>query len=204
MNDTLDLRVVKTLENIKNGFSACIEKKAFTFITVKDITTAAKINRSTFYKYYEDKYQLRDSLIKSTLEELSKDINLEAFRLDNYSLDILRKQLKFMYAHKDWYLLLWNKNMELYIYDDMINIFEEKIKKCPIDYANETTEAEANLSEKEELFARLFATSAMTIVKWWYECSPDTSIEDVSNIIIDNIKFGIHHAFCKKSPSINR
>lgn len=197
MNDTLDLRVIKTLENIKNGFSTCIEKKTFTSITVKDITTAAKINRSTFYKYYEDKYHLRDSLIKSTLEELSNDINLEAFKLENYSLDILRKQLKFMYAHKDWYLLLWNKNMELYVYQDMVHIFEEKIKKCLID-SNEITRVEANLSE-DELFARLFATSAMTTVKWWYECSPDMSIEDVSNIIIDNIKFGIHHAFCKKS-----
>jgi AcrR family transcriptional regulator len=202
MNDTLDLRVIKTLENIKNGFSACIEKKTFTSITVKDITTAAKINRSTFYKYYEDKYQLRESLVKSTFEELSNDINLEAFKLENYSLDILRKQLKFMYAYKDWYLLLWNKNMELYVYQDMVHIFEEKIKKCLID-SNEITRVEANLSE-DELFARLFATSAMTTVKWWYECSPDRSIEDVSNIIIDNIKFGIHHAFCKKSPQINR
>lgn len=103
--------------------------KNFSSVSVKDITTTARINRSTFYKYYEDKYQLRESLVKSTLEELSNNINLASFNLENNdieSLNALRKQLQFMYDHKDWYLILWNKNMELYVYEDMTRIFERR------------------------------------------------------------------------------
>lgn len=69
MENTTDLRIGKTLENIRNGFALCIKQKSFSAITVKDITSAAKFNRSTFDKYYKDKYQLRDILTKSTLEE---------------------------------------------------------------------------------------------------------------------------------------
>jgi AcrR family transcriptional regulator len=204
MKNMADLRVIKTLENIKNGFSKCIKEKTFTSITVKDIITAAKVNRSTFYKYYEDKYHLRESLVHLTLEELANDINLEAFKLDNHSFNILVKQLEFMHDHKDWYLLLWNKNIELYIYDDMLQIFEKKIEECLIDYFDDITDAEKDLSEKKKLFARLFASSAMTTVKWWYECSPNMSVKEIANIIMDNIKFGMHHAFCKSSHTINR
>ncbi|URZ04607.1 TetR family transcriptional regulator [Clostridium felsineum] len=203
MTNINDLRVTKTLENIKNGFSICIKQKTFTSITVKDIITAAKINRSTFYKYYEDKYQLRESLISSTLDELSNNINLDAFKLDINSINILSKQLEFMYSQKDWYLTLWNKNIELYVYDDMIHVFEKKTRECAAEYSKISYYEETNLS-KNELFARLFSSSAMTTIKWWYECSPNTSPKDVSKIIIDNIKSGMHHAFCSHAKSIGK
>ncbi|MDQ0495342.1 TetR/AcrR family transcriptional regulator C-terminal domain-containing protein [Paenibacillus brasilensis] len=199
MNEITDLRVVKTLENIKHGFTKCISQKTFSSISVKDITTAARINRSTFYKYYEDKYQLRESLIKSTLEELSNNINLASFNLENNkmneSLEALRKQLQFMYDHKDWYLILWNKNMELYVYEDMARIFERRTGECLRENSNGTEITRKELSEKQELLTRLFASSAMTTVKWWYEYSPNMTPKDVANIIMDNIKFGMHRTF---------
>lgn len=199
MNDVTDLRIVKTLENIKNGFAICINQKKFSSITIKDITTAAKINRSTFYKYYYDKYNLRELLMKSTLEELSNYINLCSFNLKyneiDQSRDILIKQLQFMYDNKDWYITLWNKNMELYIYEDMQFIFEERIRKCFRNDDNLTKITAKKLSQKQELFARLFSTSAMTTVKWWYEYSENMTPQDVADIIIDNIKFGMYRAF---------
>lgn len=199
MNNITDLRVVKTLENIKNGFAICIKQKTFTTITVRDITSAAKINRSTFYKYYEDKFQLRELLVKSTLEELSNDISLGSFKLEynkiNQSMDALTKQLEFMYKHKDWYLVLWNKNMELYIYEDMVHLFERRIRECLIDDNNGMLAINKGLSEKQELFARLFASSAMTTVKWWYEYSRNTAPKDVAAIIMDVMKSGMHYAF---------
>ncbi len=195
MNNMIDLRIVKTLENIKNGFALCIKQKNFSSITVKDITTAAKINRSTFYKYFVDKYQLRDSLLKSTLEELAININLDSFHLEynrvNISLDILSKQLQFMNENKEWYLTLWNKNTELYVYNDMLGIFERRTRECLCNLLNRTEKTEICLTEKQELFARLFANSAMTTVKWWYEYAPDMSSKDVSKIIIENINNGI-------------
>ena len=127
MSNTIDLRVVKTLENIKNGFAECIRQKPFSSVSVSDISEAAKINRSTFYKYYLDKYELRDRLIKTTLKELSDNITLEAFQFENSNLSNAQaatvKQLQYMYSQKDWYLLLWNKNLELYVFEDMARLF---------------------------------------------------------------------------------
>lgn len=198
MDNITDLRVIKTLENIKCGFGICIQQKTFSGITIKDITVAAQINRSTFYKYYEDKYQLRERLVKSTLDNLSTNISFSSFNIEptkmNESLKVLQKQLEFMYNHKDWYLTLWNKNTELYVYGEMNDIFEKKTR----EYLHENNQAEyteQKLCQKQELFARLFASSAMTTIKWWYEYAPTMSPKDVAYIIMDNIKSGMYRAF---------
>lgn len=65
----MDLRVLKTNELIRNTFLELLAQKEFTEISVKEITVKARINRSTFYKHYEDKYLLRDSIIDHMLEE---------------------------------------------------------------------------------------------------------------------------------------
>jgi len=191
LNDKIDLRVIKTLENIRNGFALCIQKKPFSSITINDITTAARVNRTTFYKYYTDKYHLRESLVRSTLEELSNDISLTPFQLPynkiNIANDALISRLEYMYNHKDWYLILWNKNMELNIFEDMVQLFEKQTRESIIVHNNETEIARKDESEKQELFARLFASSAMTTVKWWYEYSPNKTPKEVADIISNNI-----------------
>ncbi|MDY8026049.1 TetR/AcrR family transcriptional regulator [Paenibacillus polymyxa] len=196
---TNDLRVIKTLENIKYGFSFCIRQKPFSSVSVKDIITAARINRSTFYKYYEDKYRLRELLVKSTLAELSENINLTSLNLENNKMDEalndLQKQLQFMYNHKDWYLLLWNENLELYVYEDMVRLFEKRARECFCGNSIEKESTNKGLLEKQELIARLFASSAMTTVKWWYEYSPNTAPKEVANIILNDIKYGLHRTF---------
>ncbi|GAJ16341.1 unnamed protein product, partial [marine sediment metagenome] len=54
----MDLRVIRTKNSIRNALVELIEEKGFETITVKDITTKAKINRGTFYAHYQDKFDL--------------------------------------------------------------------------------------------------------------------------------------------------
>lgn len=53
-----DLRVIRTKESILHALVELIDEKGFDSLTVKDITTRAKINRGTFYAHYQDKYDL--------------------------------------------------------------------------------------------------------------------------------------------------
>ena len=49
-----DLRVVKTIQGIKAAFEALICEKDYGKITVKELCDRARINKKTFYYYYED------------------------------------------------------------------------------------------------------------------------------------------------------
>ena len=48
-----DLRVVKTIEGIKAAFEELICEKDYEKITVKELCDKARINKKTFYHYYE-------------------------------------------------------------------------------------------------------------------------------------------------------
>ena len=48
-----DLRVVKTIEGIKTAFEELVCEKDYEKITVKELCDRARINKKTFYHYYE-------------------------------------------------------------------------------------------------------------------------------------------------------
>lgn len=59
MRDNItDLRIIRTKESIRDALVELIDEKGFEAITVKDITTRARINRGTFYAHYQDKFDL--------------------------------------------------------------------------------------------------------------------------------------------------
>lgn len=66
-----DLRVVRTKESIREALIDLIEEKGFDAITVKDITTRAKINRGTFYAHYQDKYDLLTKCEEEFMREMA-------------------------------------------------------------------------------------------------------------------------------------
>ena len=62
-----DLRVVKTIEGIKGAFEQLICEKDYEKMTVKELCERAKINKKTFYHYYET----LDALLAEMQTELS-------------------------------------------------------------------------------------------------------------------------------------
>lgn len=48
-----DLRVQKTIESINQTFEEMLIEMDYSKITVKELTNRAKINKKTFYRYYE-------------------------------------------------------------------------------------------------------------------------------------------------------
>lgn len=67
----MDLRVIRTKEAIRNALVELIEEKGFEAVTVKDITTTAKINRGTFYAHYQDKFDLMTKCQEEIMQEMS-------------------------------------------------------------------------------------------------------------------------------------
>ncbi|MGG0720554.1 TetR/AcrR family transcriptional regulator [Robertmurraya massiliosenegalensis] len=67
-----DLRVIRTKDSIRDALVELIEEKGFEAITVKDITTRAKINRGTFYAHYQDKFDLINKCEEEIMLDMSK------------------------------------------------------------------------------------------------------------------------------------
>ncbi|RIM78559.1 TetR/AcrR family transcriptional regulator [Staphylococcus arlettae] len=69
-----DRRVRKTRTAIKSAFIDLLRHKDLDKITVRDITTAADVNRGTFYLHYEDKYILLSDMENEYFAQLSSTL----------------------------------------------------------------------------------------------------------------------------------
>ncbi len=65
-----DARVVYTLKVVKESFVKLLKEEAVNRITVKRICDEAGINRATFYRYYEDVFDLYEQLKNEMVDNL--------------------------------------------------------------------------------------------------------------------------------------
>ena len=77
----IDKRIVRTKTNIKNAFLDLAQNKKLDDITVSELTTHAKVNRSTFYLHYDS--------VMSVLIDIENEIagkiaaNLDTFNIND-------------------------------------------------------------------------------------------------------------------------
>lgn len=57
-----DRRVRRTKNNLRNSLFALLEEKSINQITVTELTTLADVNRSTFYLYYNDIFDMMEKI----------------------------------------------------------------------------------------------------------------------------------------------
>jgi len=60
----------RTKQHIQQAFYTLLKTTYFSDISVQDICDQAMIHRSTFYRYYNDKYVLLNIVVEGTIKEL--------------------------------------------------------------------------------------------------------------------------------------
>lgn len=63
-----DLRVKRSKKMILDAFVALVEEKGYDRITVQEISDRAMINRTTFYAHFQDKQDLYDSILQTSIQ----------------------------------------------------------------------------------------------------------------------------------------
>lgn len=64
-----DTRKERTREKIITAFGTLLREKSFMDIRVQDISESSRINRSTFYNHFVDKYELLEVVIRKNFQQ---------------------------------------------------------------------------------------------------------------------------------------
>lgn len=179
MEHKIDLRVIKTQNNIKHTFIDLLNEKDFDQITVKDILDRALINRSTFYKYYTDKFDLAKTITEEIIADYSPFLEE---RFADRKGDDLSQYIKSVYdrllEQRKTLCALWKINTRsIHLYDDMQLILKNKYKA----YA-----AEHNVANSEliDYHACIYSSLVMTTTKYIF----DNSKENMNQKIVESLK----------------
>ncbi len=173
-------RTERTKQKLRTAFWQLYSQKPIDKITVKEITEAAGVYRSTFYSYYSDIYAL--------LEEIKLSL-LETYRIficrihDVHSFSDIMTLISEFYAQNAEQLAVL-----LGPYGDPDFLKELKV------YIKKTVREKLEIPEEDintEIFIEMGSASVISMLNYWYEHREAISIQEVISISSRFIQNGL-------------
>ncbi len=186
----MDRRIKYTKKVIKETLITLLNEKEINKITVSEICKIADINRTTFYRYYLDVYDLLDKIKEEFVNELLivSNTNKDDYTVSSFSKDLLTVFLD----HKELVKVLFNQKSNIYFLND---ILEVAFIKCKTKWETKIN----TLSNDNIEYASIFIfNGALGVINYWVQNNFEKSIDEVCSII-ENLSYdGINKFIYKK------
>ena len=183
-----DLRVKKTKASIKNALFDLIEVHGFETITVKELTTKAKINRGTFYLHYENIDDLIDEYYSDFISKLyalfemkEEDLIKEAgwyYPIVEPVTPFIVSILLFIKKNNKLFEFLWLTQENRY-YKRKLKIFVNEI----LFYNEKALINKDDLLVPESYFTSYVISAFMGVVTQWLDRDCKESPEEIARIL---------------------
>lgn len=179
----MDQRANRMKTLIINTFFDCLETLDFTQITIGKISDQAMINRSTFYRYFSDKYILRDTIVADIVKDFADHMEVDFLHMDIKNKDhtkTLEYGLSHLCTKKRELELLWNQpTLGRNVFDEMIDAGASKVE-------NEIKNHKTITPEKKALadwYAKLLVNNYLVTVRWWFAHSDTVSASQITEMM---------------------
>lgn len=174
-----DARVLHTKATIREDFISLLNDRPLNKITVKSLCDKAKINRATFYRYYEDIYDLY---------EKTKDDFISAFLDAFFSMQTLTIENKlkiFINEIKNNASLVYALTKQ----NDSIDFTMKMCKRLYKHIENEFNSLFADFSENQCTFAYTYIVSGCAgLIGMWANSGMKTSTDEIASTLYKLIK----------------
>lgn len=170
----MDARIRYTKKAIRDAFLKLLKKQPLSKITVKGICDVAEINRATFYKYYDNAYDLLDKMELELLDNLQNQITAAASKDPMVTFRIIMEDVS---TNKDMYLVLFSENGDM--------LFREKLfKGCYDTFINNIKSTLPNMDAREQDWLYYYvAEGANGVLKQWIKNDMKDSVSDVIDFL---------------------
>lgn len=175
-----DLRVIKTKDNIKNSMLHLLKKYEFKDITMSMLVDECRINKTTFYRHYSDKYDLIEKISKDYISLFSKASSNFENGINEHNIDCL---IQFFDDNKDELLILESKILPINIFEDMHTIMT--LDLCT--YFKKSI----NQDDLIKLYASLISNNILTTIKWYHKNFFNFERNQIIQIVLQTVETGL-------------
>ena len=179
-----------TALKMDKAFLDLLAEKDFEYITVKEICQKADVNRSTFYLHYETIADLLDESVKFMMNDFYK--HFSGFDIVSKINDLSLDELLFIKPDFIIPYLSYIKNNKVLFKTSILHSgtlrLDSNYKKLFDDIFSPIL-MRFNVPENERPYMMAFYINGITaLVMEWLKNDCNESVEDISNLIIRNIK----------------
>ena len=173
-----DLRIRRTYKLLSESLLDLLSENKFEDISVTDICEKAMIHRTTFYKHFEDKYQLLMFCVKEFQINFSKENNFD-YKFNNltdYYINTMKNILEFITSpkNKSQFVALLKNNR-----NSIQTIFHETIVEDVILKLEDVKKNGNEFSVPIPMIAEFYAGAIISVIRWWFESDMTISVEDL-------------------------
>lgn len=168
----------RTVRDFQNALGTLLEAKPFEKITVDQICAEALLHRSSFYRYFHDKYDLLEQLISNRLNQLVDEASSED--------DFIQLIVSYLGNHRKVFRHLSGDSANSTLYTEMIRIISEVL----LEQANSGRQMKISEVAKEihnspnpELLSYVYGGAIMGGCYWWQMNNYDVSVEQVVDFV---------------------
>lgn len=175
-----DLRVIKTKDNIKNSMLHLLKKYEFKDITMSMLVDECRINKTTFYRHYSDKYDLIEKISKDYISLFSKASSNFENGINEHNIDCL---IQFFDDNKDELLILESKILPINIFEEMLTIMTLDLCTYFKKYINQ--------DDLIKLYASLISNNILTTIKWYHQNFFNFERNQIIQIVLQTVETGL-------------
>jgi AcrR family transcriptional regulator len=174
-----DLRVQRTHRLILEALIELTVQKGFSAVTVRDIARRAGINRATFYRHYQDKFDLLDQYIQEVYQLPDIPTATGGTLTGKVTLDEpvsgLARMFTHIRAHAKFYRVMLGQKGD--------PAFAEKVRQYIQKRIRRSLPQELISDEKTvDLYLNFISSGSLGVVLWWLENGMPYSPEQMAAI----------------------
>ena len=189
LNNKSTIKVNKTKKILEDALGALLEEKPFEEIRVIDICSKANMHRSTFYTYFNDKYEL----LKSKLDEYEAKFleDLQRYKIEDklkdFHIDIMIKILQYFYFNRKYLKIIFQNNKD----NSITKILQKYLEDYVIEGVKDMKLAKPDKDYFFNVIGAFYSGAFITVISEWIlnDCNikPQELAECISDIIMQRI-----------------
>ena len=182
-----------TKKKIREEFIKILNERPLNKITVKDIASACKINRNTFYYYYTDVYALLSELFQTELQTVTDEYN-DTFSWEESFIVATKVALENKIAINHVYNSIQREELEDYIYNVSGHVMNRYVEKL--------SDGISASSGDKKLISSFYQCALTEMVLRWIASGmkedPDTIVRRIGQLFDGHIALSL-----KRSAGLN-
>lgn len=194
-----DIRARFTQKLLQNTLLALLAEKRFEVITVGEIAERAMVNRATFYRHYQDKYALGNSLFQEAIDQLACNLRTP-LKLPSASegegvIALLTASFTHIAEYSRLYrVMVSNAWFTAKMHDTLAELLSKRLSLPP------RSSQKAVEGMPEDLAVASLANWFISMIRWWLENSMPYPPRQMARWCTTFISSGLFQAMSIPSP----